>query len=75
MPRQDLALAIQSTLLNDCPNPHQEALLAVAWAEPAILRSQLEDHAEALLLHGEQAMSVDLLQVGLSLPDCYLIAT
>ena len=38
-----LATTIMTAMLNDCPNARQEALLAVAWNEPLILREKLEE--------------------------------
>ena len=45
----DLTLAIQTALLNDCPNISQEAMLAVAWGETVILQQHLEKNAANLL--------------------------
>ena len=45
----DLALAIEDALLNDCPNISQEAMLAVAWGEPVILQRHLENDRDHLL--------------------------
>ena len=39
----DLATTIQKAMLNDCPDARQEALLAVKWNEPTILREKLEE--------------------------------
>jgi hypothetical protein len=47
-----LAFAIQTALLNDCPNLQQEALLAVSWGEPVILEQQLERHGRRILEKG-----------------------
>ena len=68
----DLGLDIQNSLLNDCPDVNQEALLAVAWAEPAILRRKLEEGTEALLGRKDttrQQVEVDLFQVALMFGD------
>ena len=43
--QQDLTLAIQAALLNDCPDINQEAMLAVAWGEAVILQRHLEESA------------------------------
>ena len=39
----DLATTIQKAMLNDCPDARQEALLAVKWGEPTILKGKLEE--------------------------------
>ena len=44
----DLSLRVQEHLLNDCPNMYQEALLAVSWGEPVILKHQLENNGPAI---------------------------
>ena len=36
-------------MLNDCPNVKEEALLAIKWKEPVILRQHLQDNAHAVL--------------------------
>jgi len=38
----NLDLSLQAALLNDCNDPKEEMLLAVAWGEPLILQEQLE---------------------------------
>ena len=45
----DLVLAIQTALLNDCPDINQEAMLAVAWGQAVILQRHLESDAANLL--------------------------
>ena len=63
--RNDLALAIQEALINDCPDVNQEALCAVKWEEPSLLKKCLERNAEALLRSKRDDAASDLLQVDL----------
>lgn len=75
--RDDLALEIQRAMLNDCPNVKEEALLAIKWKEPAVLKQHLHESASLVLSNskmnlseqGEQANDkVDVLQVALTRP-------
>ena len=61
----NLGLTIQEALLNDCPNVHEEALLAVAWGEPVILEHQLLENSERLIRDkvSVDSATTDLLQV------------
>jgi len=45
----NLALAIQTALLNDCPNISQEAELAVAWGDSTLLQRYLEQDSYQVL--------------------------
>lgn len=51
--REDLCVAIQKSMMNDCPNVNEEALLAVVWGEPDFLEIKLEENAESILLLGK----------------------
>ena len=83
----DLALAIEDALLNDCPNISQEAMLAVAWGEPVILQRHLANDRDHLLepenkpdddvLEGgkEVPQRQDLLQIALQRQDVEVVRT
>lgn len=49
----DLATTIQKAMLNDCPDARQEALLAVKWGEPSILKGKLEEMGFAATQRGQ----------------------
>lgn len=72
--RDNLALDIEKAMLNDCPDVKQEALLAVKWKNPDILRKHLLDDSQAVLTRDENKAKdetkedVDVLQVALSRP-------
>ena len=50
----DLATTIQKAMLNDCPDARQEALLAVKWGEPTILKGKLEEMGLAAAAGGAE---------------------
>ena len=80
----DLTLAIQTALLNDCPDINQEAMLAVAWGESVILQRHLESDAANLLAHTvgkptdfnpDARPPDDLLQIALQRGDVGVVRT
>ena len=73
----DLALAIEEALLNDCPNINQEAMLAVAWGEAVILQRHLESNAVKLLTPESKPGAdddADLLQIALQRQDVDVVS-
>ena len=76
----DLVLAIQTALLNDCPDINQEAMLAVAWGQAVILQRHLESDAANLLaptqtVDDDKPPPDDLLQIALQHKDVNVVQT
>ena len=76
----DLVLAIQTALLNDCPDINQEAMLAVAWGQAVILQRHLESDAANLLAptaseDDDKPPPDDLLQIALQHKDVNVVQT
>ena len=55
-------------MLNDCPNVKEEALLAIKWKEPVVLRQHLQEHAGDLLGTTGVSGELNLLQTALTRP-------
>ena len=76
----ELSSKIKACLLNNCPDARQEAMLAVAWGEPAVLQQKLQDSSQALRdgvgsTDGDSEASADVLQVALMHGDVRIVRT
>ncbi len=71
--RNDLGLAIQKAMMNDCPNVNEELLLSVVWGEPGILQQKLEESQASAAALGEGAVvdkeRRDLLELAMARKD------
>ena len=77
----DLPLAIQTAMLNDCPNMQEEALLAIKWNETVMLQRMLAErrHLTAPNLiqdkFNRNPETISLLQVALTNGDVETLRT